>query len=337
MGELLRVEEVQAAYRTVASDLEVRAVDGVSLELKEGELLGIVGESGCGKSTLAAVLALNARPPLVVRQGTMVFDGRAIPLTEEGHLPADWRGKLVSLLPQGAMNSLNPTGRIRDFATDVIRAHEPTVSKRDAVARAAARLEQLSLPTRALDSYPHQLSGGMRQRVVGAISTLLNPRVLIADEPTSALDVSSQRALASMLLDLLARRLVAGMIVITHDLPLLSNIAHRIAVMYAGKIVEIAPTESIVGNPQHPYTRALIGSALVPDPSVRKARIEGIPGAPPDLRFPPRACRFHPRCPLVMEVCTREDPPAVERDDGFALCWWVAGVREPKLVEMASR
>ena len=333
MSELLRVEGLHAAYRVASSTVDVRAVDGVSLVLHEGEVLGIVGESGCGKSTLAAVLALNARPPLVVRQGSMVFDGRSIPLTEQDHLPAEWRGKLVSLLPQGAMNSLNPTARIRDFAVDVIRAHEPMVSRRDAIARAATRLEQLSLPTRALDSYTHQLSGGMRQRVVAAISTLLNPRVLIADEPTSALDVSSQRVLVSMLLDLLDRRLVAGMIVITHDLPLVSNIAHRIAVMYAGKIVETAPTERIVSNPQHPYTRALIGSALVPDPSLRTRRIEGIPGAPPDLRFPPRACRFHPRCPLAMEVCTREDPPVVAREDGFALCWWVAGVHEPRALE----
>jgi peptide/nickel transport system ATP-binding protein len=336
MAELVRVEGVRAAYRTAGSDVDVRAVDDVSLILREGEMLGIVGESGCGKSTLAAVLALNARPPLVVQDGMMVFDGREIPLGHGMQVPDDWRGKLVSLLPQGAMNSLNPTGRIRDFAVDVIRAHEPNVKKAAAVARAAERLEQLSLPTRALDSYPHQLSGGMKQRVVAAISTLLNPRVLIADEPTSALDVSSQGALTSMLVDLLARKLVAGIVLITHDLPMLSNVANRIAVMYAGKIVETAPTEEIVGNPQHPYTRALIGSALVPDPAVRASRIEGIPGAPPDLRFPPAACRFHPRCPLVMDICTREDPPVAERRAGFALCWWVAGVREPQLVGAAN-
>jgi peptide/nickel transport system ATP-binding protein len=311
-------------------------VDGVSLVVHEGELLGIVGESGCGKSTLAAVLALNARPPLVVQDGLMVFDNREIPLGPGMRLPTDWRGKLVSLLPQGAMNSLNPTGRIRDFAVDVIRAHEPRVNKDAAVARAAERLEQLSLPTRALDSYPHQLSGGMKQRVVAAISTLLNPRVLIADEPTSALDVSSQGALAQLLVDLLRRKLVGGIVLITHDLPMLSNVADRIAVMYAGRIVETSLTSEIVARPQHPYTSALIGSDLVPDPSIRGTRIEGIPGAPPDLRSPPRACRFHPRCPLVMDVCTREDPPPVEHANGFALCWWVAGIREPQLVGAAT-
>ncbi|HEY0583173.1 MAG TPA: ABC transporter ATP-binding protein [Chloroflexota bacterium] len=334
MGDLLRVDDVHAGYRTAASDVEVRAVDGVSLFLQEGEVLGVVGESGCGKSTLAAVLALNARPPLVVDDGVMVFDGSEIKLGHGMQLPASWRGKLVSLLPQGAMNSLNPTGRIRDFAVDVIRAHEPGVNKGAAVARAAERLEQLSLPTRALDSYPHQLSGGMKQRVVAAISTLLNPRVLIADEPTSALDVSSQGALAELLLDLLRRKLVGGIVLITHDLPMLSNVANRIAVMYAGRIVETSSTADIVGAPRHPYTRALIGSALVPDQSIRGRRIESIPGAPPDLRFPPSACRFHPRCPLVLDVCSRVDPPQVTHAGGYATCWRVEGAPRPELFEL---
>jgi peptide/nickel transport system ATP-binding protein len=337
VGEVLRVLDVRAGYRTAGSDLDVRAVDGVSLEVRAGELLGIVGESGCGKSTLATVLALNARPPLVVQAGVLVLDGREVALAGAAHLPADWRGKLVSLMPQGAMNSLNPTARIRDFAVDVIRAHEPRVGKAAAVARAAERLEQLSLPARALDSYPHQLSGGMRQRVVAALSTLLNPRVLIADEPTSALDVSSQAGLTAMLRDLLERRLVAGIVLISHDLPMLGNVADRIAVMYAGSIVETAPTAEIVGDPKHPYTRALIGSALVPDPSVRGRRIEGIPGTPPDLRFPPTACRFHPRCPLAIEVCSRVDPPRVERAGGFASCWRVTGAPEPQPLQVAGR
>jgi peptide/nickel transport system ATP-binding protein len=213
---------------------------------------------------------------------------------------------------------------------DVIRSHEPNVRRSEAVARAAERLEQLSLPTRALESYPHQLSGGMRQRVVAAISTLLNPRVLIADEPTSALDVSSQAALTAMLRDLLARKLVAGIVLISHDLPMLTNVADRIAVMYAGLIVEIAPTDEIVGEPRHPYTRALLGSALVPDPMIRRTRIDGIAGAPPDLRYPPAACRFHPRCPVVMAACSQLDPPLVEYPDGFALCWRAPGAPEPE-------
>jgi peptide/nickel transport system ATP-binding protein len=319
--ELLRVEGVDASY--LANDgLSIHAVDHVSLTVNEGEVLGIAGESGCGKSTLAAVLALNARPPLVVRAGSMLFDGQVISLADQHHLPAEWRGKLMSLLPQGAMNALNPTARVRDLAIDVIRAHEPDVSRPDAIARAASRLEQLSLPPRALDSYPHQLSGGMRQRVVAAISTLLNPRVLIADEPTSALDVSSQRALVRMLLELLERDLVSGIVFISHDLPLLSNVADRIAIMYAGQIVETAPVASIVGASRHPYTQALIGSALVPEPHVRRRRVEGIGGAPPDLRYPPPGCRFHPRCPRRMDICAREQPANISVDGTTLACWW---------------
>jgi peptide/nickel transport system ATP-binding protein len=327
LAEVLRAEGLHAGYTT--ADAEVRAVDGVSLSLAEGELLGVVGESGCGKSTLATVLALTARPPLIVHAGLLVVGDHRLDLAAGGAAPEAWRGKLVSLMPQGAMNSLNPTAKIRDFAVDVIRSHEPNVPRSKAIARASERLEQLSLPPRALDSYPHQLSGGMRQRVVAAISTLLNPRVLIADEPTSALDVSSQAALTAMLRDLLARKLVAGIVLISHDLPMLTNVADRIAVMYAGLIVEIAPTDEIVGEPRHPYTRALLGSALVPDPMIRGTRIDGIAGAPPDLRYPPAACRFHPRCPVVMAACSQLDPPLVEYPDGAALCWRAPGAPAP--------
>lgn len=318
---LLRVDNVDAAYIPRPGDLPVQAVDRVSLELRAGEVLGIAGESGCGKSTLAAVLALNARPPLYVQGGSMVFEEETISLKDYARIPADWRGKMMSLLPQGAMNALNPTARVRDLASDVICAHEPGVTRTAAIARAARRLQQLGLPPRALDSYPHELSGGMRQRVVAAISTLLNPRVLIADEPTSALDVSSQRALITMLKDLLAREFIAGIVFISHDLPLLTNVAHRIAIMYAGQIVETAPVAEIVGNPQHPYTRALIGSALVPQRR-HHGRIAGIGGAPPDLRFPPTGCRFHPRCPLANDLCRTQEPqPICCANGSVASCW----------------
>jgi peptide/nickel transport system substrate-binding protein len=187
-----------------------------------------------------------------------------------------------------------------------------------------------------LDSYPHQLSGGMRQRVVATISTLLNPRVLIADEPTSALDVSSQAGLVAMLRDLLDRRLVAAIVLISHDLPMLSNLAQRIAVMYAGRVVETAPIAEIVGEPRHPYTRALIGSALVPDPRLRGRRVEGISGAPPDLRVPPSGCRFHPWCPVALEVCATCEPPEVLHATGFATCWRVAGAPKPEPLQVAG-
>ena len=312
------------AYYAVATGPEVRAVDGVSLTINEGEVLGIAGESGCGKSTLAAVISLTARPPLYVKSGEMRLDGQVIPLKDQENVPSDWHGKMVALLPQRAMNSLNPTSRVKDFVADVMHAHDRTIGPKEAVERTRLRLEQLSLPSRVLDSYPHQLSGGMRQRVVAVVSTLLDPQLLIADEPTSALDVSSQKQLVQLLKLLLDRHVITSIAFITHDLPMLSNIANRIAVMYAGRLVEVGSTEQMVSSPQHPYTQALISSTLDPDPSVRNNRLEGIKGAPPDLRYPPSGCRFHPRCPHAMKICAEQDPPAVGTADRFATCWWVA-------------
>ena len=325
------------AYYAAAPDPDVRAVDDVSLTIGEGEVLGIAGESGCGKSTLASVIALTARPPLYVKSGEMEIEGKKINLVAQAKAPAYWHGTVVALLPQRALNSLNPTALVRDFAVDVMRAHDSSITPRQAVARARERLEQLGLPPRALDSYPHQLSGGMRQRVVAVISTLLDPNLLIADEPTSALDVSSQKQLVLLLKLLLDRGVIRRIAFITHDLPMLSNIADRIAVMYAGKLAEIGDTEQIVNNPQHPYTRVLIKSTLDPDPEVRKSRLEGIGGAPPDLRYPPSGCRFHPRCPLAMEICSKEEPPMVGVPGKFATCWWLAQQTEMVPLQVADR
>ena len=330
MTALLEARNVSAVYAT-GDTRDVQAVSRVSVELLPGEVLGIAGESGCGKSTLAALISLTARSPLQATEGTLRIAEERIQLTHLQTVPRDWRGKLVALLPQGAMNALNPTIRIRDLAYHVISAHEPDVTRKEATERARERLEQLSLPVRALDSYPHQLSGGMRQRVVAVISTLLNPRVLIADEPTSALDVSAQRALVELLRELLGRRFIEGVMFITHDLPLLSTVADRIVIMYAGQLAEAGPARDIVDRPRHPYTIALMDTVLVPEPDVRRKRVEGIRGAPPDLRFPPSGCRFHPRCPHVMDVCREQEPPAIGDGRpgvtggtrGFAACWWV--------------
>jgi peptide/nickel transport system ATP-binding protein len=316
------LKNVRAYYSTDHGPM-VRAVDGVSFSVGNGEVLGIVGESGCGKSTLASAISLTARPPLHVLEGEMILEGESIALTNQAEIPTDWHGRKVSLLPQRAMNSLNPTARVHEFVVDVMAAHDPSMTPQDAIGRASERLELLSLPSRVLNSYPHQLSGGMRQRIVAVISTLLNPRVLIADEPTSALDVSSQKELVLLLKQLLERGFITRMIYITHDLPILSNIADRIAVMYAGEIIEIDDTTEMLGSPQHPYTKALIASTLEPDPHVRAHRIEGIAGAPPDLRNPPSGCRFHPRCPYVMEICSRASPPVVGDAEHFSTCWWI--------------
>jgi peptide/nickel transport system ATP-binding protein len=332
---ILHARDVTAAY-TTDDGMDVQAVSGVSVELLPGEVLGIAGESGCGKSTLASLITLTARPPLVATSGTLRIADERIDLRHLDTVPRDWRGKLVSLLPQGAMSALNPTLRIRDLAHDVIRAHEPDVTRKEASERARERLEQLSLPVRALDSYPHQLSGGMRQRVVAVISTLLNPRVLVADEPTSALDVSAQRALVDLLRTLLERRYIEAVAFITHDLPLLSTVADRVLIMYAGQLAEAGAVRDIVDRPRHPYTMALMSTVLVPEPGVRRQRLEGIRGAPPDLRRPPAGCRFHPRCQHVMDVCRESEPPLVGDGvpgrtggtRGFSACWWVREEQE---------
>jgi peptide/nickel transport system ATP-binding protein len=319
----MRIKNVKAVYAAGPGPM-VKAVDDVSLNIRKGEVLGIAGESGCGKSTLAAVIALTARPPLYVKGGSMELDGEVIQFSEGVTPSADWHGKLVALLPQRALNSLNPTARVRDFVVDVMRAHDPTVLPQEAIEAARVRLKHLSLPPRVLDSYPHQLSGGMRQRTVAVISTLLDPKVLIADEPTSALDVSSQKQLIELLKLLLQYEFITRIAFITHDLPMLSNIADRIAVMYAGKLVEVGDTEQIVSAPRHPYTHALITSTLDPEPEIRHHRLEGIQGAPPDLRYRPSGCPFHPRCPLVMDICSRQEPPSIGTEDHFAACWRVA-------------
>ncbi|PZA07135.1 MULTISPECIES: ABC transporter ATP-binding protein [unclassified Meiothermus] len=318
-AELLKIRDIRAAY--AVGGRVVQAVDGVSLTLRRGEVLGLAGESGCGKSTLAAILALSARPPLYVQSGQMELEGKTLDLTQDARLPREFRGKLISVLPQGAMNSLNPTARVRDFAFDVLRAHHPQITRQEAHERTAERLEQLGLPARIMQSYPHQLSGGMKQRVVTVISTLLNPTVLIADEPTSALDVSSQKAVVGLLDTLLERGVIQSIVFISHDLPLLREIADRIAIMYAGKIVEIGNNQEILHTPRHPYTQALIDSVLVPEPYVRQKRIEGIPGYPPDLRTPPSGCRFHPRCKYALLKCSQLEPPGFGKPEHFAACW----------------
>ena len=319
-GRLLSATDLLAAYYTPEGQ-RVAAVDNVSVEINEGEVLGIAGESGCGKSTLGAILSLTAREPLLVEGGTLEVDGKQQELGPHAKVPRTWRGSVVSLLPQGAMNSISPTMRVRDLVYDVMRAHDRGIRKADALDRARDRFAELDLPLRALDAYPHQLSGGMKQRVVTVVSTLLNPRLLIADEPTSALDVSSQKALIDMLLQMLESKIMSGVVFITHDLPVLRTVSDRIAVMYAGKIVEIGDAENIAGDPRHPYSAALLNSVLVPEPSFRRRRVKGIPGSPPNLAFPPEGCRFHPRCGLADDRC-RTDPPRVGDDLRFSDCFW---------------
>jgi peptide/nickel transport system ATP-binding protein len=321
MTRLLNAENLRAAYRT-PDGRQVFAVDDVSVYINEGEVLGVAGESGCGKSTLGAILSLTTRPPLYVESGTLEIDGKRQELGARGKIPRTWRGSVVSLLPQGAMNSISPTQRVRDLVVDVVRAHDRNVKRDEAIDRARDRLKSLDLPVRVLDSYPHQLSGGMKQRTVTIISTLLNPRLLIADEPTSALDVSSQKALIDMLLQMLEQKIMSGVVFVTHDLPVLRTVSNRIAIMYAGKIVEVGDAAEITERPRHPYAAALLSAVLVPEPRYRSMRVFGIPGSPPNLANPPSGCRFHPRCGVSYPECSTEEPPHVGDELRFSKCFW---------------
>jgi peptide/nickel transport system ATP-binding protein len=274
MGTLVDARNIRGVYYTGGKD--VVAVDDVSVKIEEGEVLGLAGESGSGKTTLGSIIALIARPPLHVEEGTLEIEGKVQELGGDAAVPRTWRGAVVSMLPQGAMNSVSPTKRIRHLVYDVMRSHNRKISKDEALDRARERITTLGLPARVLDAYPHQLSGGMKQRTVTIISTLLNPRLLVADEPTSALDVTSQKILIEMLLEMLEKKIISGVIFVTHDLPVLRTVATKIAVMYQGRVVESGPTEKMVDDPDHPYTQALMSSVLAPEPKYSNIRIEGM-------------------------------------------------------------
>jgi peptide/nickel transport system ATP-binding protein len=319
MSTLLEVKNLKAYYRTPRGE-DVQAVDGVSLELKAGEVLGIAGESGCGKTTLSQVLALTVQKPLYIKSGEVLLEGQNALALDRETMRREIRGKTISVVPQGAMNSLNPTLKVRNVVIDVMRDHFPKMSRQEAVERGRERLEMLGLPARVLDEYPHQLSGGMKQRIITVISSLLDPKLLVVDEPTSALDVSSQKVVIKLLLELLDKEIIQSIVFITHELPLLRHVADRIAIMYAGRLAEIGPMEEIIFSPKHPYTQGLVGSVLVPEPGMKDRRITGIAGRPPDMKNPPSGCRFRERCPHAMEVC-KQDPATTHIEGRDVWCW----------------
>jgi peptide/nickel transport system ATP-binding protein len=300
--ETLVVRDLHTHYRTRLGE-NVYAVSGVSLSLEEGRVLGIAGESGCGKSTLALSLMGFYFPPLHYKSGSIVIGGTDIMSIDYETLRTRFLGEEIAYIPQAAMNALNPTRRVIDFMADVVRVHKPSSSDAEIRRMVAERFDALRLPERVLSAYACELSGGMKQRTVIAVSTLLNPKVLIADEPTSALDVSSQKAVIRMLRELMEEGFVKSMIFITHELPLLYHVADDIAVMYAGQLVESGTADEIISDALHPYSHALMGSIIVPEEGMKDQRLRAIPGAPPNLKKVIPGCRFADRCPYAEPRC----------------------------------
>ena len=317
---VLNAEHITAYYKLLDGD--VRALEDATFTLMNGEVLGVAGESGCGKSTLAATLSTIMLPPLELVGGRLLTEkGEDVFKFPQRTLRREIRGKYIALVPQSAMNALNPTRRIEDLVADAVKAHYPKMTKEEVLKTSAERFEDLGLPSRVLQSYSFELSGGMRQRTVIAISSLLNPKVLIADEPTSALDVSTQKIVLSLLLTLRKRGIVQSILFVTHDIAVLRQIADRIVVMYAGMIVEIGGVEEIVFNPLHPYSMGLMPTVIVPEPEIRERVLTGIPGAPPNLKNPPTGCRFHPRCGFAMPKCKQEVPTLMTVNGRVVRCW----------------
>ncbi|MBI9050159.1 MAG: ABC transporter ATP-binding protein [Anaerolineaceae bacterium] len=311
---ILEVNDLTTKYITRFQE-NIYAVDHVSLKVEEGKSLGIAGESGCGKSTLALSLMGYYFPPLHYTSGDIIIDGRNI----SGMNPDDVRksilGKEIAYIPQAAMNALNPTRKIINFVEDVILAHNPKATKKEIYELAQERFEILGLPQQVLHKYPVELSGGMKQRTVIAVSVILSPKILIADEPSSALDVSSQKMVIKMLLDLMEHGFIKSMIFITHELPLLYNVTDDIMVMYAGQIVEKGSAKQSVFDPIHPYAKGLMGSIIVPESGLRDVNLTAIPGVPPNLKNPPEGCRFAERCQFVLPECKSRSITLKETDD----------------------
>ncbi len=303
---ILKIENLSVDY--VTGETLVRAVDRVSLDVKPGEIVGLAGESGCGKTTLAKAILRILPPPAIITGGKIEYRGKNILEINEGEL-RKLRWQKISIVFQSAMNALNPVIRIGEQITDVILAHK-SVSPDEAYDRASQLLEMVGIHPIHLNSYSHQLSGGMRQRVCIALALALEPDIVIMDEPTTALDVIVEREILNQIKDLQAR-LGFSVIYITHDLARLLQFSHRLAILYAAHIAEIAPAQELQENPLHPYTQKLMRAmpSLVPS----EVKPETIPGTPPSLASPPPGCRFHPRCDRAIEICQREKPPLVEK------------------------
>jgi len=311
---LLQVNHLCVDYLTDRGP--VRAVDRVSLEVNKGEFLGIVGESGCGKSTLLFAIARLLSAPAEISSGEVWFTGHDMVSMDEDELRhLRWRD--YSVVMQSAMNALNPVMTIAEQLADAVGAHQ-RMQQSQLRARSKELMRLVGIDSEHLHSYPHQLSGGMRQRAMIAMALALTPDLVIMDEPTSALDVVAQRSLM-LKIKQLQREFGFATIFVTHDMSLVSHFSDRLAVMYAGQVVEIGPTHDVFADPKHPYTVGLMRS--FPSISGPRQPLAGIAGSPPDLGHPPSGCRFHPRCPQVFERCDKEEPDFYAREQDLVRCF----------------
>lgn len=309
MSALLEVRSLNTIYRT--SEGPVRAVDGVDLTVERGEVLGVVGESGSGKTTLAMSLMRLVKPPGRILGGSVRLDGEDLFQLRRAQMPAR-RGRDLAFIPQNAMRALNPVIPVDRQVAEAITIHQG-VSRKVALRAAREKLEEVGIPPERHGSYPHELSGGMRQRCVIAMAVVNEPKLVIADEPVSGLDVVVQARILRLIADLTKQRDLS-MIFVSHDLPTVTRVCDRIAVMYAGRIVEVGEARAVFENPLHPYTRCLVEA--VPRLHGPRRELGSIPGDPPDLHRPPPGCSFHPRCPAAFADCPRIDPPLKEVKPG---------------------
>jgi len=317
---VLKVEGLKAYYQMnyFGVQREVRAVDDVSLSIRRNEIYGIAGESSSGKSSLIKTIAGAITPPLRVVEGSVTFDfgGKTLDVYADPQAMKAARWKHLSYIMQGSMNVLNPVRRVKHSFHDFAFNHMG-LSQAEFRRRVEAHLTRIGLDSRVLESFPHQLSGGMRQRLTIALATVCEPEFIIADEPTTALDVLVQQDVLALIKDV-QRRMGSSIIFVTHDMTVHAAIADRLGIVYAGRLVEEGPTLDVFQQPQHPYTTHLIASLpRIGDSRKRSA----LPGKPPSLANPPSGCRFHPRCPLVIDKCKFENPPLVARETGRVACW----------------
>lgn len=313
---ILKIKDLEVLYATRMG--LVKAVDKVDLELKRGQTLGLVGESGCGKSTLGFSILRLIPPPGRIIGGEIIFDSADLVKKTEKEM-RNIRGKRISMIFQDPMTCLNPLMRIGDHIVETILTHEKKLNKKDAIKRAGDLVVKLGISKSRLDDYPHQFSGGMRQRAMISLALALNSDLIIADEPTTSLDVIVEAQILDLLKELRSSYKLT-IILITHNMGVVSELVDRIAIMYAGKIVEIADCFPLFEKPLHPYTVGLLKS--IPNISLEKQELEIMPGSPPDLINPPTGCRFHPRCKNVMKKCSLYEPSLKEvKENHLVRCW----------------